>query len=85
MIRFSIKITKDCKNDSWEEEDEEADINPLAHSVYGAFENQGNRYPGPFSAKRVVHESDTPHSKPHSSKMRIELFIEKYFIFIYIQ
>lgn len=43
----------------------EADLDPMTHSVYGAFENQGFKLPGPFSAKRVVHESDTPHSKPH--------------------
>lgn len=43
----------------------ESDVDPMMHSVYGAFENQGVKLPGPFSAKRVVHESDTPHSKPH--------------------
>lgn len=35
-------------------------------SVYGAFENQHNIQPSPFSAKKVVHESDTPHPKSHA-------------------
>lgn len=41
---------------------------PMTHSLYDAFENQGNSEPGPFSAKRVVHESDTPHNKHHKDE-----------------
>lgn len=51
------------------EEDEEVVIDPMTHSCYGAFENQGNPEPGPFGAKRVVHESDTPHNKECKGKL----------------
>lgn len=29
-------------------------------------ENAPKHQPSPFSSKRIIHESDTPHSKPHS-------------------
>ncbi|CAH1999640.1 unnamed protein product [Acanthoscelides obtectus] len=45
------------------EEVTEPEQDPMTTSCYGAFENQDNKEPGPFSAKKVVHESDTPHSK----------------------
>lgn len=35
-------------------------------SIYGAFENQHKSQPSPFSAKKVVHESDTPHPTSHA-------------------
>ncbi|XP_060533459.1 autophagy-related protein 2 homolog B isoform X2 [Cylas formicarius] len=44
---------------------DDTEPDPMTHSCYGAFENQGRTEPGPFAAKRVVHESDTPHSKLH--------------------
>lgn len=34
-----------------------------------AFSSQSARTPSPFSAKRIVHESDTPHTKPHQGKI----------------
>lgn len=58
--RLTIKVFP-IKNDDMDqynlpEED------PMTTSFYGAFVDQRNEEPGPFSAKRVVHESDTPHS-----------------------
>lgn len=40
---------------------------PMTTSFYGAFVDQRNEEAGPFSAKRVVHESDTPHSPQKGS------------------
>lgn len=37
----------------------------MTQSIYGAFSNgNGSKKSGPFSAKRVIHESDTPHARP---------------------
>lgn len=38
----------------------------MSMSIYGAFENQHNTIPSPFSAKKVVHESDTVHPESHT-------------------
>lgn len=42
----------------------------MTTSVYGAFENQHNTQVTPFSAKKVVHESDTLHPKSHSGSKK---------------
>ncbi|KAG5882217.1 hypothetical protein JTB14_024728 [Gonioctena quinquepunctata] len=62
QTRLSIKIFPTKTNDL--EECAEPDQDPMTTSFYGAFENQSNVESGPFSSKKVVHESDTPHSKP---------------------
>lgn len=35
----------------------------MTQSIYGAFSNENAKKSGPFSAKRVIHESDTPHAR----------------------
>ncbi|KAJ8968662.1 hypothetical protein NQ314_002185, partial [Rhamnusium bicolor] len=50
------------------DESDEPEQDPMTMSYYGAFEYQSNPQPGPFSAKKVVHESDTPHSKPQKDE-----------------
>lgn len=35
-------------------------------SLDDTLENAPRHQPSPFSSKKVIHESDTPHSKPHS-------------------
>ncbi|XP_072387744.1 autophagy-related protein 2 homolog A isoform X1 [Diabrotica undecimpunctata] len=62
QIRLTIKLFSTETNEL--EKDTEAEQNLMTTSFYGAFENQTKEEPGPFSAKRVVHESDTPHSRP---------------------
>ncbi|CAG9820878.1 unnamed protein product [Phaedon cochleariae] len=62
QTRLSIKIFPAKINDL--DECNEPEQDPMTTSFYGAFENQTCVQPGPFSAKKVVHESDTPHSKP---------------------
>ncbi|XP_066263102.1 autophagy-related protein 2 homolog B [Euwallacea similis] len=56
LTKLSIKVFPQKVDD-----EEEAIMDPMTHSFYGAFENQGNPDPGPFGAKKVVHKSDTPH------------------------
>ncbi|CAG9863843.1 unnamed protein product [Phyllotreta striolata] len=63
QIRLNIKLYPKQIN---ELEKMETEANVMTTSFYGAFENQNKDELGPFSAKRVVHESDTPHSKPQN-------------------
>ncbi|XP_050294529.1 autophagy-related protein 2 homolog A isoform X2 [Anthonomus grandis grandis] len=58
--RLSIKFFPKKLDD---EDDHDEIPDPMTHSFYGVFENQGNPDPGPFGGKRVVHESDTPHNR----------------------
>ncbi|KAJ8967898.1 hypothetical protein NQ317_015420 [Molorchus minor] len=62
QLRLHIKMYPAKSHDLDECMENEQD--PMTTSFYGAFENQSNKQPGPFSAKKVVHESDTPHGKP---------------------
>lgn len=64
QIRLNVKLFPTQTNEL--EKLSEAEPNVMTTSFYGAFENQNNEDPGPFSAKKVVHESDTPHSKPQN-------------------
>nr|CAI5847822.1 unnamed protein product [Callosobruchus analis] len=60
--RLNIKVFP--KRSTELEEFTAPEQDPMTTSCYGAFEGQSNKEAGPFSAKKVVHESDTPHSKP---------------------
>lgn len=48
----------------------ETEIGQYSLDGFGA---QTARNPSPFSAKRIVHESDTPHTKPHQGSKRISI------------
>lgn len=41
----------------------EPDIDPMTQSMYGTLAAQEPQDNGPFSSKRVVHQSDVPHAK----------------------
>ncbi|CAG9834337.1 unnamed protein product [Diabrotica balteata] len=69
QIRLTIKLFSTETNEL--EKEAEVEQNLMTTSFYGAFENQNKEEPGPFSAKRVVHESDTPHSRPPNDMMGI--------------
>ncbi|XP_056630005.1 autophagy-related protein 2 homolog A [Diorhabda sublineata] len=58
QIRLTLKLFP--KN---EQDNVEPKQNIMTASCYGAFENHIKEVPGPFCAKKVVHQSDTPHSK----------------------
>lgn len=45
------------------EVENEPDI--MSQSIYGAFSTDVPKESGPFSSKRSVHESDTPHDRSH--------------------
>lgn len=36
----------------------------MTQSIYGGFGGDGAKKTGPFSAKKIIHESDTPHTRP---------------------
>lgn len=46
------------------------EVDPMTQSMYGSLGSNQAKNPGPFSAKRVVHESDTPHNKPQQGKLQ---------------
>lgn len=64
ISRLSIKIFPKKPPDLFDSNSLGQDL--MSTSIYGAFENQHNTQPSPFSAKKVVHESDTAHSKSHA-------------------
>ncbi|KAJ8924233.1 hypothetical protein NQ315_007024 [Exocentrus adspersus] len=62
QCRLTLKIFPQKSEDLFQEEYKLPEQDPMTSSCYGAFVNQRNEEPSPFSAKKVVHESDTPHS-----------------------
>lgn len=44
---------------------------PMTTSFYGDFIKRSTEEKGPFSSKKVVHESDTPHPKPQKGNENI--------------
>lgn len=53
----------------------------MSQSMYGAF-NTPKGESGPFSAKRVVHESDTPHGKAQQGKV---IFVTNVMLYISVK
>lgn len=41
----------------------EPDVDLMSQSIFGHLINENIKEPGPFCAKRMLHESDTPHGK----------------------
>lgn len=66
VFRFSVKTFPKKTLDLFDSNSIGQDL--MSTSIYGAFENQHSMQPSPFSAKKVVHESDTAHSKTHAGR-----------------
>ncbi|KAK4884514.1 hypothetical protein RN001_000785 [Aquatica leii] len=61
--RLVLKIYPKIKAEMELEQKLETEPSIMNQSVYGTLDNNATER-GPFSAKRIVHESDTPHYKP---------------------
>ncbi|KAF5283909.1 hypothetical protein FQA39_LY04729 [Lamprigera yunnana] len=61
--RLVLKIYPEIQTEVEFEQKAEMDANLMNQSVYGTLDSRSDER-GPFSAKRIVHESDTPHYKP---------------------
>ncbi|KAI4468684.1 autophagy-related 2 isoform a [Holotrichia oblita] len=84
--RLVLQIFPEEKVDVVLEQNTSAESDIMNQSMYGTLIGQNPKHPGPFSAKRVIHQSDTPHVKSHhddteeliipGDKQEIDEFIE---------
>lgn len=60
----------------------EPEVDIMTQSLYGDLNVNNKEDVGPFSSKRVVHESDTPHTKPQQGinffSVKINIFCIEY-------
>ncbi|KAF5280262.1 hypothetical protein FQR65_LT03070 [Abscondita terminalis] len=61
--RLVLKVYPKFERDMELEQKLEPESNVMNQSIYGTLDTNTNER-GPFSARRIVHESDTPHYKP---------------------
>ncbi|XP_025831922.1 autophagy-related protein 2 homolog B isoform X2 [Agrilus planipennis] len=72
LVRLILKIYPILKPEVELEQMQDTCFDSMTQSVYGELGNQTGNH-SPFSSKRTVHESDTPHNKPHQEKEIEEL------------
>ncbi|GJQ70529.1 Atg2, partial [Trypoxylus dichotomus] len=63
--RLVLQIFPEEKVDIVLEQNSAMESDIMNQSMYGNLIGHNTRHPGPFSAKRVIHQSDTPHVKSH--------------------
>lgn len=74
FTRFVLQIFPEEKADVVLDQNPETEPDLMSQSMYGTLIGHNLKPAGPFSAKRVIHESDTPHVKSHHGKHIFDVF-----------